>query len=245
MFSGGGVKLHHLAMTRSGKITWALAVFLCVGLPLSYHGEALADKAAAGLITESVGSLSALAYFHNLARAEAGAEGYISLTRDDDKRTTTRGADSVPAKQCQPEEVSVRVRGADELLREYKKGKRAFRDSKLMRADLREADLRGADLRGANLDEANLEGADLSEANLSGASLRKAYRAGANLSRAKLIGTSLWRANLSGVNLTNADLTEAGLRSANLWQANLYGASVGAVKWSGALMPDGSIGPTY
>ena len=77
MFSGGGVKLHHLAMTRSGKITWALAVFLCVGLPLSYHGEALADKAAAGLITESVGSLSALAYFHNLARAEAGAERYI------------------------------------------------------------------------------------------------------------------------------------------------------------------------
>lgn len=107
---------------------------------------------------------------------------------------------------------------ADEVLTRYAAGERNFREVNLTDEILSWADLRGADLSGADLSGANLNWANLSRANLTAADLSRADLAWANLKAANLS-----RANLSGADFSGADLSQA--------------------KWSGAIMPDGSILP--
>ena len=90
---------------------------------------------------------------------------------------------------------------AEELINEYKIGRRDFsgvdlRGANICMADLTGADLTGANLRGVNLDEAKLRSADLRNADLTGAYLR-----GADLHEASLL-----KANLTGANLTGANI---------------------------------------
>jgi len=87
---------------------------------------------------------------------------------------------------------------AEELVRQYKAGRRDFSEANLSGAYLREADLRWANLREANLRGASLYGANLSEADLSGANLRRANLRDTNLSGANLSEAYLREADLSG-----------------------------------------------
>jgi len=148
---------------------------------------------------------------------------------------------------------------AEELVRQYKTGKRNFRyanlrganlsgadlirgnlcGANLSEADLHLADLRGADLRTANLYGADLRGANLSEAKLTGTVLGEAVLTSACLSGADLREVNLSEAYLAGATLTKADLRKAdlggaNLRSADLRTANLYGADLRWANLSGA-----------
>ena len=144
---------------------------------------------------------------------------------------------------------------AEELVRQYKAGRRDFSEANLSGANLSWANLRGANLYGANLSKASLYGAnlrgadlreaDLSEANLSEADLRwanliRANLRGANLSDASLYGANLRRANLSGTYLRRADLSDANLRDANLSEANLSGADL---RWADLSWAKGLLDP--
>ena len=112
----------------------------------------------------------------------------------------------------------------EELISEYKSGRRNFRRVDLSEQNLSRIDLSGADLSGARLSGANLSGAKLSWANLSWADLSRADLSSADLSSAKLIGAKLICAKLNGADLSGAKLIGADLRSADLSSANLSGA---------------------
>ncbi len=127
---------------------------------------------------------------------------------------------------------------AQELLKLYSEGNRAFAGADLYGANLRGADLYGANLRGANLRGANLRGADLYGANLRGADLYGANLRGANLRGANLRGADLYGANLRGANLYGANLYGADLYGANLRGANLRGANLRGANLYGADLKD-------
>ena len=127
----------------------------------------------------------------------------------------------------------------EELISEYKSGRRNFRRVDLSEQNLSRIDLCGADLSGARLSGANLSGAklswanlswadlsraDLSSADLSDARLSRADLSSADLSSAKLIGAKLICAKLNGADMRGAKLIGADLRSADLSSANLSGA---------------------
>lgn len=121
----------------------------------------------------------------------------------------------------------------------------------------------GADLSGMDLTREDLSGLDLSGANLSGAKLGRAF-----LSRSKFVGADLSGADIDATNAYRADFTDADLTGATFIGANaeeaiftgakldgadftyayLRGASLDdsatsqALSFSGATMPDGSIG---
>jgi len=122
---------------------------------------------------------------------------------------------------------------AQELIRLYQTGERAFRSTDLSRTNLIGVDLSDIDLSGANL-----SGADLSEANLSGANLSAADLSEANLSKANLNSAGLWMTNLTKAILCEADLSEAllqcNLSGANLSRAYLDLADLGGANLSGA-----------
>ena len=117
----------------------------------------------------------------------------------------------------------------EELISEYKSGKRNFRG-----VDLSEQDLSGIDLSWADLICARLSGANLSGANLSGAKLSWANLSWADLSGAKLIGADLSDARLSRADLSSADLSSAKLIGAKLICAKLNGADLSGANLSGA-----------
>jgi hypothetical protein len=143
---------------------------------------------------------------------------------------------------------------AEELLRRYAAGERAFPNANLRSANLSEAVLRGAnfisaDLRGADftrgdLRGANLHSADLADANLRSANLHSANLRSANLSEAILGGAYLRSANLRGANLSDANLSEAILGGADLRSANLRGANLHSADLRGADFTGAILGPT-
>ncbi len=100
-----------------------------------------------------------------------------------------------------------------ELISEYKDGRRDFSGANLRGADLRSANLRGANLRGANLGGANLGNANLGGANLRGADLRSANLGGANLRGADLGGANLGGAYLRGAYLGDQWIIHGATRS--------------------------------
>lgn len=104
---------------------------------------------------------------------------------------------------------------------------------------LADGGLRGARLVGARLDRAWLRGADLSPVG-QGPEARPADLSGASLSRTTLTGADLSRAVLRGADLSGADLTDADLSGADLTGARLDDSARRAVKWGGAVCPDGS-----
>ncbi len=113
---------------------------------------------------------------------------------------------------------------ADDLIKEYKAGKR----------DFEYANLYGANLNGANLNHANLNGAELSGANLGGANLNSTYLGGVSLYGANLVSASLHGASLNCANLKDADLKDADLKDASLGRAYLNGADLKGANLSNA-----------
>jgi len=151
---------------------------------------------------------------------------------------------------------NISVTDAGELAGRYAVGGRNFQGVDLAGADLAGANLQranlvnsklvGADLKNANLDGARLIIADLSGADLSGASFKKAKLIGAILNDVNLNRANLSRADLSEAQLRNADLrcailSKANLSGADLQGANLEGADLTDVRFSGTIMPDGSV----
>ena len=149
---------------------------------------------------------------------------------------------------------------AEELVRQYKAGRRDFSEANLSGADLRTANLSGANLRRANLSKADLHladlrranlsgadliGANLSEADLSGANLRGANLYGANLSDASLYGANLRRANLRGADLSYVNLRRANLRDTNLSGANLREANLNEANLSRANLSEADLRRAY
>jgi uncharacterized protein YjbI with pentapeptide repeats len=106
---------------------------------------------------------------------------------------------------------------ADELVKRYQAGERAFGEINLCGANLERANLRGAQLRGIRLRWTNLRGADLRLADLTGASLTGA--------------------NLTGANLRWACFLEADLRGAIVADEQLARAA----SLKGAILPDGTV----
>ncbi len=130
---------------------------------------------------------------------------------------------------------------ADDLIKEYKAGKRDFEGVTLRGANLRGANLDGADLGNADLDgadlyDADLSNADLSNANLRGANLDDAYLNDTNLKGATLDGATLEGANLRGANLSNADMEGANLSNADMEGANLRKANLRGADLRGAIV---------
>ena len=146
---------------------------------------------------------------------------------------------------------NISVTDAGELAGRYAVGGRNFQGvdlagANLQRANLVNSKLVGADLKNANLDGARLIIADLSGADLSGASFKKAKLIGAILNDVNLNRANLSRADLSEAQLRNADLrcailSKANLSGADLQGANLEGADLTDVRFSGTIMPDGSV----
>jgi hypothetical protein len=119
-----------------------------------------------------------------------------------------------------------------ELIRQYRAGRRKFTGADLSGADLQAVDLRGIDLEGADLTGANLGRANLFYASLKGSDLRQA-----NLEEA-----GLFQANLQEADLTRANLHRAYLLKANLLFANVSCEQLAAVQLlSGAVLPDGTL----
>jgi uncharacterized protein YjbI with pentapeptide repeats len=145
---------------------------------------------------------------------------------------------------------------AEELLQDYRAGKRDFREATLVNAELRGedlefanfrkaclchavlsntrlykaellgADLRKADLRGADLREANLRHADLRHADLRGADLRDAQLFGAQLSYAVMCDADFSRSDLSEAFLVSALMKNVVLANAQLFRADLSHADL-------------------
>lgn len=127
----------------------------------------------------------------------------------------------------------------EDLLSQYKAGKRDFRGIDLSWIDLSGVDLPEVDLRDANLECSVLTGANFDRANLRGANLCNTlcYRGGdspghlvtfrhADLSGANLSGAYLYKADLSKANLESAHMARAALQKSVLMEANLTAAGL-------------------
>jgi uncharacterized protein YjbI with pentapeptide repeats len=146
---------------------------------------------------------------------------------------------------------------AEELLREYKGGRRDFRGMDLRGIDLGGADFLDVDFRGAKLSGATLSdffrpssivgafaGADLRGARLIAGSFLGSSFAAANLEDAHFEEAFCWGVGFNGANLSNAhlekamfqsaDLTGADLSSAGLTSTNFYSAIFNETKFSSA-----------
>jgi uncharacterized protein YjbI with pentapeptide repeats len=148
------------------------------------------------------------------------AEDVTLRSAEDDRRNAAQGRDE-----------RTRAKG-QELIRQYRAGRRKFNGADLSGADLQAVDLRGIDLEGADL-----TGANLRRANLFYASLKRGDLRGANLEEA-----GLFQANLQEADLTWANLHRAYLLKANLLFANVSCEQLAAVQLlSGAVLPDGTL----
>lgn len=130
---------------------------------------------------------------------------------------------------------------AEEVLKRYAAGERAFLSINLNEANLSGANLSRADLSGANLSVANLSGSNLSGANLSRAKLNVTKLSGANLSGANLSEANLNVANLTLADLSEAELGQASLIRAELSRADLSGAHLSRANISGADLKDAKL----
>lgn len=116
--------------------------------------------------------------------------------------------------------VALKQVSAEELLKEYAKGRRDFSGVEFEKGmDLERAKLKGVIFNGADLGGANLYGADLE-----GAHFEYADCCGVNLEVADLQGANFRYALLNDAKLKNADLEKANFRMAELEDANLSGA---------------------
>jgi len=120
----------------------------------------------------------------------------------------------------------------------------------------------GADLSGLDLAREDFSGLDLSGANFEGTKFARSWLSrskfiGANLSGADAVAVNAYRTDFSDADLTNASFVGANLEEAIFTGANLAGADFsfaflrGAIldegatalaTFSGATMPDGTIG---
>lgn len=115
---------------------------------------------------------------------------------------------------------------AVELLEQYARGKRNFRDCDLVGAHLEGAVLDGAMLDWSNLEGAHLEGTSLRRTNFEGANLKSATLEGSNLEGAILNRARLEGADLMGAILIESKIEKAYLAGANLKRANLRKANL-------------------
>lgn len=125
-----------------------------------------------------------------------------------------------------PSRVSSPVVDAVELLEQYVRGKRNFRDCDLTGAHLEGAVLDGAMLDWSNLQDAHLDGASLQQTNFEGSNLKDATLEGSNLEGAILNRARLEGANLNGAILVDSKIEKAYLAGANLKRANLRKANL-------------------
>ena len=135
--------------------------------------------------------------------------------------------------------VAEHRKNLEDLLSQYKAGKRDFRGTDLSWIDLSEIDIPEVDLRDANLECSVLTGANFDRANLRGANLRNTlcHRGGdspghlvsfryANLSGANLACAYLYKADLSKANLEGAHMAGAHLQESLLTEVNLTAAGL-------------------
>ncbi|WP_373537757.1 pentapeptide repeat-containing protein [Microcoleus sp.] len=110
---------------------------------------------------------------------------------------------------------------AEELLRRYADGERAFEGVDLRRVDLCNANLSGINLRNSYIEEIGLIHINLSGANLEGIDLRDIVLENANLSAVNMIEANLSEVNLMCANITDAIFNGACLSNVRLLYANL------------------------
>jgi serine/threonine-protein kinase len=123
---------------------------------------------------------------------------------------------------------------AEEVTRQYAKGRRDFSLQTFKTLNLQRSSLVGISFNQSKLPKANFQGADLSDANFSQANLRQASMRNAKLVKTYFNSANLEGADLRGANLRQAYLAEANLKGANLCGADLSGAQVSEAQLSTA-----------
>lgn len=110
---------------------------------------------------------------------------------------------------------------ANEVINQYKQGRRDFSQANLYRLDLQEANLNRSIFRTAQLIQVNFQKADLREADFANAILRRT-----SLREAKLHNAFFSNADLQKADFCKADLTLANFQNAKLAEANFCGANL-------------------
>jgi serine/threonine-protein kinase len=123
---------------------------------------------------------------------------------------------------------------AEEVTRQYAKGRRDFSLQTFKPLNLQRSSLVGISFNRSKLPKANFQGADLSDANFSQANLWQASMRNAKLVKTYFNSANLEGADLRGANLRQANLTETNLKGANLCGADLSGAQVSDAQLSTA-----------
>jgi serine/threonine-protein kinase len=115
---------------------------------------------------------------------------------------------------------------ANEVTRQYTKGRRDFSLQTFKELNLQRLSLVGISFNQSKLPKANFQGSDLSSANFSQANLHQASMRNAKLVKSYFNAANLEGADLRGANLREAHLVNANLKGANLCGADLSGAQV-------------------
>ena len=117
-----------------------------------------------------------------------------------------------------------------------------FEGANLDYVDVGQARMNDANLANASLNGAYAEAAVLFRADLRGVVAENVFLAEADLRRANLGGANVRGADLKGADLAEADLSNADFSGALLQAANLHDANRAGTIFTGAIMPDNSIG---
>ncbi|MFB6274541.1 MAG: pentapeptide repeat-containing protein [Halothece sp.] len=110
---------------------------------------------------------------------------------------------------------------ANDVINQYKKGRRDFSEVNLYQLDLQEANLNRSIFRNAQLIQVNFQKADLREADFANGNLRRI-----SLREAKLHNAFFSSADLQKADFRKADLTLANFKDAKLAEANFCGANL-------------------
>ncbi|WP_017324757.1 pentapeptide repeat-containing protein [Synechococcus sp. PCC 7336] len=133
---------------------------------------------------------------------------------------------------------------AEELLEQYRLGKRDFSRIDLSRSQLKQVDLSEANFSGANLTHTKFEGVKLSRAIFRGAHLGRATFTAADLASADLRGADLEQMQLQASCLTDANLVRANLNQADLSSSSLCGTNLKQAFLSRADLTDANLQQT-
>ncbi|WP_308280923.1 pentapeptide repeat-containing protein [Streptomyces lomondensis] len=113
-----------------------------------------------------------------------------------------------------------------DVIREYRRGRRNFRNTQLDNVDFSGVNLEGVTFYGASLRGANFEGANLLHAQLKGADLTNARFTHARLVVTDLIGATFRGVDFEGADFTGAHLDEADCTGASFKRARLNNSDV-------------------
>ena len=122
----------------------------------------------------------------------------------------------------------------EQLVAEYKAGRRDFSRIELSHVDLSTVDLSAVNFSGSDLTNVNFSAATLAKANFRGAYLDRAILTKSNLSEANLQGAELGQASIEDSNLAGANFSRSNLTGAKLMASTLSSTDLGQASLEGA-----------